>query len=352
MAFDELMEKFGRSFIPKRFREPLQDYLLKAGYDRTPYSLFGVLFFVAVGITYAAFLYAYPFVMRFEPIARFIATMGFWTVGIGLLVILFMFFIWSYLNLRIYARTKEMELNLPDYLTLVVTNLRSGMSFDKSLWSAIRPEFGVLSKEIAIVSKKVMTGNDTSEALDEFARRYDSPILRRSINLIISEVESGGEIADVIERVVANLRKTEYLKKEMAAQVTSYMLFISIIVMALAPLLFSLANTLLHVIIELAGQLSGTAASGGSSAAAGPAGQISGTFSGLAERSEQLKSDFYVFSYMALATISFFAGLIVSIIEKGDVRGGLRYIPVFLTVTLVLFYFSHKMVMAVFGSIV
>ena len=32
-----------------------------------------------------------------------------------------------------------------------------------------------------------------------------------------------------------------------------------------------------------------------------------------------------------------FAGMIISIIEKGDIKGGIKYIPVFLVVTLVLY---------------
>ncbi len=344
----EYAESFGRSIIPKRFRDPLQQYLLKAGFDRVPYSAFAGMFLVAVVITYILFLFVYPLLSSLAIYLLAVVTLAFWVLCLGALVALAMFFIWTYLNLTIYNRTKEMEDRLPDYLSLVVTNLRSGMSFDKSLWAAIRPEFGVLAREITMVSKKVMTGNDTADALTEFAKRYDSPILRRSMNLIISEIESGGEIASVIERVIENLRKTHQLKKEMAASVVSYMIFISIITMVLSPILFALANTILKVILGFAVQI---AHSQSGSVSVGGAASVIKTFGKLSTVGDQLSRDFHTFSYIALGTVSIFAGMIVSIIEKGDIRGGVKYIPVFVSITMVLFYFASRILAAMFAGL-
>lgn len=342
------LDRIGRAFVFERFRDPLRFYLLKAGIEAVPYFAFTVMFFASLGITYLIFFgFFFPIIIGASAVAIFLSTLVFWIVCVGLIVGLFMFFIWSYLNVKIYNRTKEMEERLPEYLALVVTNLRSGMSFDKSLWAAIRPEFGVLSREITMVSKQVMTGNDTSEALHEFAMRYESPILRRSINLIISEIESGGEVAVVIERVIENLRKTSSLKKEMAASVVSYMIFISIIVMFLAPILFALANVIFQVILGFADQI---AASPGMAGSAGGAAQLFESMGRLAEHGDTLTSDFMTFSYLALGTISFFSAMIVSIIEKGDVMGGLKYIPVFMTVTLAVFYFAARAVSGAFGA--
>ena len=55
-----LLDLFGRSFIFEKYREPLRQYFLKAGFSRTPYYAFGILFFVSVAITYALFLFFLP----------------------------------------------------------------------------------------------------------------------------------------------------------------------------------------------------------------------------------------------------------------------------------------------------
>ncbi len=343
------LEKFGRAFVPEKFREPLWQYLFKAGYSKTPYTLFGVIFILSLITTYIIFFTTLlPVLVDQNQLIVFLGTLGFWIVVVGAQVTLAMFFIWVYLNLKIYSRTQEIEDKLPDYLELVITNLRSGMSLDRSLFTAIRPEFGVLGAEIGIVSKKVMTGNDTVRALQEFGHRYDSPIVRRSIDLIVSEVESGGQIADVIERVTENIRKTRQLKNEMRASVVSYMIFISMITVVIAPVLFALAQTILSVIISFAEQI----ASGPDTSQLGGGATLFETLGRLAENKEEILGNFYVFGFFAVGTISLFAGVLVSILEKGDIRGGLKYIPVFVSISLIIYLIATAVIGATFGGMV
>ena len=56
------------------------------------------------------------------------------------------------------------------------------------------------------VSKKVMTGYEISEALYELGQKYNSPMLKRSIDLMIGELESGGHIASLIDKIVENTK--------------------------------------------------------------------------------------------------------------------------------------------------
>jgi hypothetical protein len=191
------------------------------------------------------------------------------------------------------------------------------MSFDRSLWTAIRPEFEVLAKEITIVSKKVMTGNDLVEALEEFSQKYDSPVLRRSINLIMGEIESGGRIADVIDKVIDNLRRIKALKDEMTASTVSYMIFIGAIVIFIAPALFALSIQLLQIIMGFTARF---AAAGTSARSIMPI-----DFSKLRLDPGQFK----IFSGIMLTMISVCSSMIISIIEKGDIKGGIKYIPLF-----------------------
>ena len=177
------LEKFGKAFIPKRVRPELREYLLKAGIEEVPYKFFGGLFWATLVITYLIY-----FSTIFKPISSMgsfvILVMTFisWFVIQSALSFFIIMCIYVYLNVSIFNRTKLIEDALPDYLTLVSTNLKGGMSFEKSLWAAIKPEFGILAKEITLASKKVLTGNDVKDAMEEFSMKYDSPILRRSLN--------------------------------------------------------------------------------------------------------------------------------------------------------------------------
>ncbi len=202
------LQRFGEAFVPKRFRSELREYLFKAGIDQIPYKYFGSLFWLTLVLTYAIY-----FSLIFRPVSEMgalvvlVVTFLAWFLIQSSLSFFIVLIVYFYLNIRIYNRTKSIEDALPDYLTLVSTNLKGGLSFEKSLWAAIKPEFGILAKEVTLASKKVLTGNDLRDSLEELGRKYNSPNLRRALNLIIGEVESGGRIVDVIDRVITNLKK-------------------------------------------------------------------------------------------------------------------------------------------------
>jgi archaeal flagellar protein FlaJ len=354
MTLREMFDNFGRAFVFKQWREPLRQYLLKAGFQEVPYALFGVLFIVVVALSTLGFFASQAQINEIAgegvtgALIKAGAALVFYLIVPSILIALAILAIYFILNMKIYARVKDMESVLPDYLQLVATNLKSGMNFEQSLWTAVRPEFGILSKEIALVSKRVMTGNDTAEALNEFVERYDSPTLRRNFNLIISEIQSGGEVVKVIERVIVSLKRTKDLKEEMSASVLNFMIFISIIVVVLSPVLFALANTLLGVVLSFA-KLLGNSVGNGSSL--GSAGSMIKRMASLAENADAMQASFRMFSYWALGLIAFFSSMIVSIIEKGDIRGGIKYIPLFTVTALVLFGIFVNVFSGIFSGI-
>lgn len=337
---DGILYTVGRAIIPRKLRPDLREYLLKAGYNEIPYSVFGTLFFIVSAITYFIYigffyntLHAnYPQTLQFGFLTFIVFAVTMFFVLFSTTVILY--FKW---NIKIYNRTKEIELLLPDYLTLVSTNLKGGMSFENALWSAIKPEFGILANEIALVSKKVMTGNDITEALTEFSRKYDSPILRRNIQLLTSEVESGGKIVTTIDKVISDMKKTQTIKKEMASNTLTYMIFIGMLVIFICPVLFALSLKLFTIINSFLSNMGTNTSSAANGISIGGGGVN--------------PSDFKIFSILAITVISVFSSIIISIIEKGTMRGGLKYIPMFLITSLTIYFIASGLLSYVFGSI-
>ncbi|MFH1770384.1 MAG: type II secretion system F family protein [archaeon] len=332
------LETFGKAFVPKKLRPDIRDYLYKAGLTEVPYKFFGGLFWITLIITYLIY-----FAVIFSPISDMgsavilIATFISWFVIQTVLSFIIIMSVYLYLNVKIYNRTKAIEEALPEYLTLVVTNLKGGLSFEKSLWQAIKPEFGILAKEVTLVSKKVLTGNDVRESLEELGRKYDSPILKRSLNLIIGELESGGKIVDVINKVIENLKKTSILKQEMATATVTYTIFMVAIVIFITPALFALSQQLLKIIINVTTQIGGAAANGLLPISIGD--------SGIDPR------DFKTFSIIAITIISSFSSAIISIITRGNIKSGLKYIPIFVISSLLVFFVLSNFLNAMFGGI-
>jgi Flp pilus assembly protein TadB len=340
-------EEFGTAFTPKKVRPVLRKYLLKAGITEEPYAFFGLMFYASLGATFIfymtviwqAFMQMKPLMDRTTFLVYFgLGTMLAWVLIpltiIGVIIIC----IYFYLDLRIYSRTKKMEEILPDFLELVSSNLKGGLSFERSLWTSIKPRFGILSNEIAIAAKKVMTGGDVEDALTEFADKYDSPTLRRTITLIVGEIQSGGKISDIIDNVVDNLKKTQILKEEMTASVITYMIFIAAVVIFISPVLFALSLNLLQIIQQVTGQVAqGTS-------------QMQGQMPFSVEEVNLDREDFVLFSHLALLIIGFFSSMIVSIIEKGNVKGGIKYVPIFIISSQLFYLLCLKLLTSLFGG--
>ena len=308
------LEEWGKALVPERIRPHLGDYLLKAGITDVNYKFFGALFYICLAVALAFYFYL-PYGWLRDKSVDLMSTLLY--LGAGSFIIVFvvlislsflvMGVIYFFLDLRIYNRTKEIEDILPEFLQFVSGNLKGGMSFDRALWNAIRPRFGVLAIEVEIAAKKVMTGEDVDEALKEFT---------------IEGMKSGGKIVYLIDKVIENINETKTLKKEMAASVTSYVIFITFIVLVVAPALFALSFQLLKIVSSFAGKLGG--ASGGTSALPIKLSEVS------------IKpEDFIDFAKISVGIISFFSSMIISLISRGDIKSGIKYIPVFVIVSVV-----------------
>lgn len=333
------LEEFGKAFVPERAIPHLRKFLLKAGIQNVPYKFFGALFYltaIITGIIYLLFIH--PFLLHYSQLVLLAASAGAWFLIQISLATIFILTIYFYVDLIIFLRTKKMEEMLPDFLQVVASNLKGGMTFEKALLGAINPRFNVLANEMAEVSKKVMTGHDVSAALNELGQKYDSPMLKRSIDLMITELESGGQIAGLIDKIVKNIKEIKVLKDEISASAVAYIIFIGAIVTVIAPLLFSLSFNLLTVILNFVSRLSATTGSGSS---------LPFSISKEVVNTESFK----YFSIAAISVISFFASLIVSIVEKGSIKSGLKYIPLFLFSSITMYFVFMKILSFVFAGL-
>lgn len=318
MVFAQVTENIGKAFIFDRIRPHLREYLLKAGYVEVPYTLFGALFwFSLLPVSFFFIFYVWDFILGLETnvFFEFILALLSWSIIHLAIIGVICLIIYFYLDLKIFNRTKNMEQVMPDFLRMVSENLKGGMPFEKALWGSIRPEFGVLAAEVRLSAKKVITGQDVEDALHEFTFKYDSPMIQRSFNLIIEGLKGGAKISEVIDQVIANIEQTRELKAEMAATNLSYVIFVAVIVLVVAPGLFTLSFQFLGVLQNISGKVDTESSAG----------------IGLPINFGNVSVDpdtFKTFSMGAVAVIAFFASMMISMIQKGNIKAGVRYIPI------------------------
>jgi pilus assembly protein TadC len=345
------IEEFGKAFLPKKYRTSAHTYLEKAGVYYSPFLYIGSSFYISLAITaILMFLLVYPQIISWAQSWGVAGLGGSLIVGgmvfvswAGIQFILMVLLLLSgyfFLDIRIYKRTRQIEFMLPEFLTIVSTNLKGGMGLEGAMWNSMRPKFGTLTHEITLISKKVMTGHDVAEALKEFAEKYDSPELKRTFSLIVSELEIGGKISNIIDDIIHHLKNTQKLKREMQASVISYIIFISAIVVVIAPILFALSYNLVNFMQGFIEKVGGALSQG----------NVPGFLSSVSPGALDPEA-FKIFGYFTTGTIAFISSIIVAIIEKGDVRAGLKYLPIFLTLSLLVYYLALTGLGFVLGGI-
>ncbi len=337
----KLLRKFGEAFIPDRIRPKLHKYLLRAGVQVIPYEIFGGAFWLTALLTAAVFIpLVYPYLkLHYYGIQYFFGVFLSWLFLQLFLVLVFMSGFWLRYDLKIYRRQKEIEAQLDEFLQYVSENLRAGMSFDQALWAAARPQFGALSEEIKVAAKRAMTGQSVEESLNEVAVRYESPAVSRALRVISEGAKSGSELADIIDHVVEGLRSTKKLREQIAGAALTFVIFIGAIVMVVAPIIFSLSRQVLNIVGIFASQISQA---------------LKGSPTALPFTVQELAisvKDYDTFAYLSLGVTSLFAAMIISMIQRGDIRGGLKYIPVFGVISLLLYYTASTVIAGVMKNL-
>lgn len=318
----------------------LKNALMKAGIETHPQVFSNWVFRIcmAINLIVAAYLvYNFSGVFRFAFFYILIVTVTTW-MSIFLFVLFVLWLsLYIVIDLLIYRRRVGLEEVLPDFLLLASANIRAGMPVDRALWYAVRPRFGVLAKEMEMVAKETMSGQDLESALLEFAGRYDSPVLKNTVNLLIESISAGGEIGDLLSKISANIQNNQLMKKEMAAGISAYAIFIAAAAIIVAPILFALSSQLLVVIGSISKGITLPAVSM-------PIFSVGLITVGVKQR------DFLIFAVTNLSLSALFSSLIVTIIKKGEVRAGVKTIPIFIATSLIIFFLARQLFSYAFGG--
>ncbi|MCD6589835.1 type II secretion system F family protein [Candidatus Woesearchaeota archaeon] len=330
----------GKAIIPKGIREKMYKYYAKLGKEEPPYERFGAYFYISTIITLIIYLLLiYPSV-RTNSVRLLIGTISGWIITHLLLIFLLGLGEYVITDFKIYNRIKTIERYLPDYLELVAANLKGGMTLEQAMWNSIRPEFKVLGEEMGIVAKRVMTGEDIARALKSFAEKYKSPLLMRTFEIFIGELATGGEIASILEKIVGNLRSTKEMREEMVASTISYTIFISLIVMFIAPTLFALSYQLISIISKVSRSVASTITHGT---------PVTGFFK-ISTTGVDVEA-YKGFSILSIIIVALISSLIISVIQKGTIKDGLKYIPFFISISLLTYLLLLSLLGSIFGGL-
>jgi archaeal flagellar protein FlaJ len=208
---------------------------------------------------------------------------------------------------------------------MVSSNLRAGMTIDKSLILSARKEFEPLDEEIMKLGKDIVTGKELTKALNELGERINSDKIKKTISLINSGIRSGGNISLLLKQTATSMRERNFIDKKTASNVLMYVIFIFFAVAVGAPVLFSLSNMMVEILSNMFSDMP----------------EISTTTTNMpfSISSIDVSMSFILwFSAIFIICIDIMASFILGLISKGKEQEGFKYMGPLLIISLSIFF--------------
>lgn len=261
--------------------------------------------------------------------------------GIGCSVI-YEVVLYALLEFRIDERREFVETVLPDYLQLVAANMRSGVSLSKAITMAVRPDFKYFGADVNILGGQLYSGETMQNVLTQLASKYRSLTLKRTVRVVVEAQQYGGGMADLLNQIAKDLRNQQIVQKEVAGQLFMYTIFIAFAALVGAPALYGLTNEMIGVTSTVWSRISITAVSNL---------PTTGVSFIKLSKPQITPEAYYYFSIVAIIIITAFGSFIIAAIATGIPFRGLKYMPVFIVVGLVIFLLVSLGIGGLFSSL-
>lgn len=253
------------------------------------------------------------------------------------LTIIFGAYTWLFLSA--INRIKKIEDLLPDFLALMASNIKSGLTPDRAFLLSARKEFGPLAEEIDIAAKETIAGTSFADAFMNMTHRIDSEMFAKTVRLIVEGVNSGGNLGNLLEDTSLDLRRFKSIRKDVSATVLVYELFIFAAVGFGGPLLYSVAYFLIDMVSKIRSNLHINT-------------DISAQMPMMHGTTALNLGSVFIFAIAAIGVTVFFGALTAGSIVNGKESDGIKYIPILGIVAYAVFFIGLAFLNMVLGGMV
>lgn len=161
-----------------------------------------------------------------------------------------------------YARIKDIERRLPEFLRDVAEAGRFGMTLADAIVVASSGRYGRLTPEIKRMAAQIKWGVPATEALKLFADRVKSPMVSRIVAIIIKSSEAGGNVADVLGMVSHATKEDLLTEEERKIAMSTYVAVVYIAFFVFLATIIILTATFLPKMEEAGSSISKSAEAG------------------------------------------------------------------------------------------
>jgi flagellar protein FlaJ len=207
-------------------------------------------------------------------------------------------------------RMRSLEARFPDFLRDLAASRKAGLTLTAAVQNAARGEYGALTPEIRTMADQLSWDVPFEEALAGFGKRVRTPLVERSVSLIIEASRSGGNVNDVLMAAANDARELKNLEHERGSTMSIYTMVIYITFAVFLAVVAVLYGTFIPQILS----------SGQAIAAKGGAGKFGGITVG-----NLTLEGYRVFYFLAAVVQGMGNGFVAGVIGSGKVMDGMRH---------------------------
>ena len=336
------LELIGRNF-PEEIKEKAKKLLEMTGSNANPYVFLSLLSIFLVLLFISSFLFfsstgkgmikelALSLSTTHTALVEVLLNIIFSTI----ITLTFLFLIISYYEMVADIRKNAIESILPDFLTLVSSNIRSGMTLEQALWQAAKPEFGVLAKEVKETIKASFSGEPVDKALDKLANKFNSDLLKRALEILKQSLYTGGEITKVLEKVSEEANQIILLRKEMKSNLIIYVIFLFFAAAIGIPFLLSVSYRMLIILTNTMSNIPSTPSMAGIALSPPPF----------------TPKEFYFFSLIVIIISNITTAFLIGATYSGKKTDGIKYLPTMLILSFIVFFLADAILKGFFSTL-
>lgn len=217
-------------------------------------------------------------------------------------------------------RISRLEAEFPAMIRDISLSVKSGMTLKSAMSMAAGGQYGALTRAIKQMDNAISWGVSFDDALLQFARKYPTVLIRRTVFTLIEASRMGGQLGEILEGVATDVEETKALEKRRNSETKPYLMvcYISYFVFLAVIMIMS------YVFLPMMKQ-----ASEATSGAALPSGM--GKFA----VSDADLAKYNMLFFHALVVQGFFAGIVTGKMAEGKVVAGLKHSVFFIIVAVI-----------------
>jgi len=127
---------------------------------------------------------------------------------------------WVMLKTRQSSRAKALTAQIPEVMDMLASALRSGFSFLRGLQLVASQMHPPISQEFSQIVEEVQFGASVSDALDNLIDRTKDYDLELVVSAVQTQLEIGGNLAEILDNIGGMIRERVKLSGEIAAATT------------------------------------------------------------------------------------------------------------------------------------